>query len=312
MKKSFLTLAAILMLSFTASAADIFFYQSQFTANLDSFKKGLFDAGAFERMVVRLDTLQSQLTAEQSVQKKEPLLSDIKSVFAFVGEISPSAKSYTMSLDQKKNAMGLLGVQDKMFNDTSFCLPIYELRLWNNKYVVYTLENHSDSMMFVYKLNFLVQKKYSNYWGSVDAGVQKQCARGLLKTFGDVRIVKFNTVKCDKELNVIKYIQPEVVQPKIEKYPEPDYLSPQQKQALKKKEKDQLAKDKAKAKKQAEKDKEQKKKDMEKEKLAAKSVMEKERQAKIKEMAAQKDAKMKESKEAKEAAAGKKDEKKKK
>lgn len=294
MKKVFLTLAASVMLALTAHAADIFFYQGQFTANLDSFKTGLADAKAFERLVTRLDTLQAQLSSETSIKKKEPLLSDIKSVHSFIGEISPSAKSYALTIAQKKNAMNLLGVQDKMFNDSSFCLPIYELRLWNNKYVTYTVENHSDSMMYIYKLAFLVQKKYSNYWGSVDAGVQKQCARGILKTFGDVRIVKFNKIKCDEELNVVKYIQPEVVQPKIEKYPEPDYLSPQQKQALKKKEKEQIAKDKEKAKKLAEKEKELKKKEQEKEKAAAKLVMEKERSAKQKESQQAKDTKMKE------------------
>lgn len=299
MKKLFITLAAFFTLCFTASAADIFFYQSQFTANLDSFKRGLFDEPAFDRMIERLDTLQQQLMVEESIQKKEPLLSDIKSVYAFVGEISPKATSYSLSLDQKKNAMALLGVQDHLFTDTAFCLPIYELRLWNDRYVSYTVENNSDSMMVVYKLNFLVQKKYSNYWGSVDAGVQRKCARGILRSFGDVRIVKFKKIQCEDELNVVRYIQPEVVQPKIEVYPEPDYLSPQQKQAQKKKEKEKIKKDKEKAKKLAIKEKEMKKKAMEKEKLAAKSIMAKEREAKVKEMKEAKESTKKEVKEKK-------------
>lgn len=296
MKKLFITLAAFFMLCFTASAADIFFYQSQFTANLDSFKHGLFDELAFDRIITRLDTLQQQLSAETSIQKKEPLLSDIKSVYAFIGEISPKAQSYSLSLDEKKNAMNLLGVQDHLFTDTAFCLPIYELRLWNDRYVTYTVENNSDSMMVVYKLNFLVQKKYSNYWGSVDAGVQRKSSRGILRSFGDVRIVKFKKIQCEEELNVTRFIQPEVVQPKIEEYPEPDYLSPQQKQALKKKEKEKVKRDKEKAKKLAVKEKERKKKEMLKEKAEAKAIMAKEREAKVKELKEAKETKEKKKK----------------
>lgn len=279
MRKSIL-MAALFMMVVTAQAADIFYYQSRFTANVDSFKTGLKDKAAFDNMLNTLNTLQTQLAGEKDILKKDPLLSDMKAVYAMIGELSPNPKSYLLTLQQKKTALDLLGIAPKLYSDTIFNLPIYEIHLWNDKYTAFMIDNKSDSMMYVFKLTYFAQKKFSSSAGSVEAGVSHNCSRGILKAFGSFRDVKFAKVKCDQELNVTKFIQPEVVQPKVEKYPEPDYLSPQQKQAMKKKEIERLKKEKEKQKKEALKEKEQKKKEMEKERLQAKTQMMKELEAK--------------------------------
>ena len=277
-------MAALFVTVFTIQASDIYYYQSQFAACVDTFKMGLNNNAGFEKILKSLDQLQSGLSSETAIAKKEPLLSDIKSVYSLVGEISPSPKSYGLTLDQKKRASKILGISEKLYNDTIFCLPITEVKLWDSTYTCYMIDNKSDSMMTVYKIKFMVQKKYSSYTGVVDAGVSKKSSRGIFKSFGDIKNVKFSKEKCEEQLQMTKYIQPEVVQPKVEKYPEPDYLSPQQKQALKKKEKEQLQKDKEKSKKQALKDKDTKKKEQDKERKDAKNSELKAREEKAKEL----------------------------
>jgi hypothetical protein len=285
MKRRVLMMAALFVTVLTIQASDIYYYQSQLAACVDTFQMGLKDEAGFEKILKSLDQLQSGLSSETAIVKKEPLLSDIKSVYSLVGEISPNPKSYGLTLIQKKRAAKILGISEKLYNDSVFCLPITEIKLWDSTYTCYMIDNKSDSMMIVYKVKFVVQKRYSSYTGFVDAGVSKKSSRGLFKSFGDIKTVKFSKEKCEEQLQVTKYIQPEVVQPKVEKYPEPDYLSPQQKQALKKKEKEQLQKDKEKDKKQALKDKELKKKEQLKERKEAKKSELKDREEKAKEQA---------------------------
>jgi hypothetical protein len=263
MKKLFLLLG-FLYFSLTASyAEDIYFYQSKFAEKVDVLTiMGLNNDQAFEKMIVELDSLQAQLDAEKEITKKEPLLSDIRAVQTFLGEIAPGPKSYMLDINQKQRALSILGLVEEEFEDSTSCMPITKIELWDN-YNCYLVTNNSDSMMIKYKYNFLVQKKYSSYSGFVDAGVSVKCSRSIFESFDSLDIV-FSQEKCVEELGIVRYIQPEIIQPKVETYAEPDYLSPQQKQALKKKMKEKLKKDKEKQKKQALKEKNKKKKELEK------------------------------------------------
>lgn len=263
MKKRFLLVALLTAIIFSAQAADIYYYQTKFTEKVDSFKVGLKNNEAFEKMLVSLDSLQTGLAAEVSIPKKEPLLTDIQAVYAFVGEIAPGPKSYMLDINQKAKALAILGITEEEFPDSTSCMPITKIELWDN-YSCYLVTNNSDSMMIKYKYNFLVERKYSSYSGYVEAGVSVKCSRSLFESFNNDVDVVFTQEKCVQEIGIVKYIQPEIIQPKVEQYQQPDYLSPQQKQALKKKMKEKLKKDKEKSKKKAIKDKKKKKKELEK------------------------------------------------
>jgi len=288
MKKKILLFTFLFAITVASQAADIYYYQTKFSADIDTFKLGLKSKAAFDKLLVSLDEMQKGLASETAIAKKEPLLSDIQSVYAFVGEIAPDSKSYSLGLSQKANAMTLLGVTEEATNDSSICLPITRIKLWD-KYTCYLVSNKSDSMMVKYKFNFVILGKYSSSKGFVDAGVSKKCARSIFESFNDVK-VKFTQEKCSKESQVVKYIQPEVIQPKVEVYPDPDYLSPQQKQAFKKKEKEKLKKEKEKQKKTALKEKDKKKKDLEKLKNEKKKEANDSRDAKLKELQTKKEA----------------------
>ena len=274
-----------------AFAADIYYYQTKFTHQVDSFKAGLKSEAAFEKVLLSLDSLQRGLVKDATIIKKEPLLSEIQAVFTFIGEISPGVKSYMLDNDQKAKAMKLLGVTEQEFPDSTSCLPITRIELWNT-YNCYMVTNNSDSMMVKYKYSFLVQRKYSSYTGYVSAGVSPRCSRSIFDSFNKMEIV-FDQEKCEQELGVVRYIQPEIIQPKVEEYAEPDYFSPQQKKALKVKLKEKLKKEKEKAKKKAVKEKNKKKKELVKLRKAKKKEAMKAREAKKKEAEAKKKAALK-------------------
>ncbi len=259
--KNKLSILALLFISvFTSQAADIYYYQSKFTENIDSIKVGLNNQAAFDKVLASLDSLQRGLVAEKLITKKKPLITEIQSVYAFIGEISPGPKSYMLDINQKTSAMSILGLTEEEIPDSTSCLPITKLVLWDT-YNCYFVTNNSDSMMTTYKYNFLVEKKYSSYTGYVKAGVSVKCSRCIFESFKNVEVV-FDQETCDQELGIVRYIQPEIIQPKVDEYPEPDYLSPQQKKALKEKLKKKLKKEKAKKKKRIAKEKDKKKKEM--------------------------------------------------
>ncbi len=283
MKKAFLVITFVFAYVFTAFAGeDVFYYQGKFSDVVDQFKAGIKDSVEFDKVVGQLDLLQAWLAREDSITKKEPLLGDIRAVKAFLGELSPSKESFLLTLDQKKIAMGLLEIDQTLYDDTTFCLPIYEVILWDSAYTAYMVENNLDTVLYTYKLDFNLQKNYSSVTGFVDAGVSRKSSRGVFGAFGHVTSMAFTPVRCDTTIQAIRYIQPEVIQPKIEEYPEPDYLTPEQKKALKKKQKKQLKKLKAKRKKEAKREKERKKKERMKERAAAKKAAMKEKEAKRK------------------------------
>ncbi len=274
MKKAFLVVTFVFAYVFTAFAGeDIFYYQGKFSDAVDQFKAGVKDSVEFDKVVGQLDLLQAWLAREDSIKKKEPLLGDIRAVKAFLGELSPSKESFSLTLDQKKIAMGLLEVNQTLYDDTTFCLPIYEVILWDSAYTAYMVENTLDTVLYTYKIDFNLQKNYSSVTGFVEAGVSRKSSRGVFGSFGHITSMAFTQVKCDTTIQAVRYIQPEVIQPKIEEYPEPDYLSPQQKKALKVKQKKELKKLKAKRKKEAKKEKERQKKEKMKERIEAKKAM---------------------------------------
>lgn len=269
MKNRFLLLAVLFVVVFTTKAADIYFYQSKFSENVDSIKAGLKDQAAFDKVLASLDSLQRGLVAEKAIVKKKPLITEIQSVFAFLGEIAPGPKSYMLDINQKESAMSILGLTEVEMPDSTSCLPITKMVLWDT-YNCFFVTNNSDSMMTTYKYNFLVEKKYSSYTGYVKAGVSVKCSRCIFESFKEVDVV-FDQELCEQTLGVVRYIQPEIIQPKIDEYPEPDYLSPQQKKALKAKLKKKLKKEKAKTKKRLVKEKKKKKKEMAKLRMQKKS-----------------------------------------
>lgn len=279
MKRRILLIAFSVAFVFSTQAADVYYYQSKFASLIDEFKAGFVDKQGFDGMLQSLNELQKELAVETEVNKKEPLLEAMQAVYAYVGEISPNAKSYYLELEQKELAIDLLGVEEIVFNADDYCMPVKEIKLWDSTYTAYIVENELDSMMYVYKFNFSVQQKYSSSSGSVEAGVSKNSARGIFSFFGKEQTVRFTQEKCEKEIQVVIYIEQEFEAPKVEKYPEPDYLSPQQKQALKQRQKAQAQRDKEKAKKQAMRDKEKAKKQQQKDKAAAKKQALKDREA---------------------------------
>lgn len=281
MKKQVLLLALLFTVVFTSQAADIYYYQTKFTGNVDSFKVGLKNQEAFDRILSSLDSLQRGLVSEKSITKKDALLKEIQSVYAFIGEIAPGAKSYMLDINQKAQAMALLGVTEEEMNDSTSCLPITKIVLWDT-YNCYMVTNNSDSMQVKYKYNFLVEKKYSSYTGYVIAGISVKCSRCIFESFSNMEIA-FDQEKCEQELGVVRYIQPEIIQPKVDVYPEPDYLSPQQKKALKKRLKDKLKKEKEKKKKKSVKEKNKQKKELLKIRKKQKKESMKARDAKKKE-----------------------------
>ncbi|MDR1679173.1 MAG: hypothetical protein LBR81_05275 [Prevotellaceae bacterium] len=286
MKKVVLTIVVSLAAVFAIQAADIYHYQERFNNWVDSFTViGYKDRADFEKNLQSLDRLQRALIDETELSEKEPLLGEIQAVFAFVGEMAPDGKSYGLTIAQKEQAKSLLGVSEARYDSTSFCLPINSIVLWDSTFISFFVENPSDSLMVNFKLSFTVQRQFSSSSGFLDGGVSKLCSRSVFSAFLIPHEVKFMQEKCETQIQITKYIQPEVVQPVVEKYAEPDYLSPQQKQALKVKEKEQLKRQKEKAKQQAKRDKEKRKKQLEKERAAAKKAEVKAREQKAKEQA---------------------------
>lgn len=251
--------------TFSAFAADdIYYYQGKFADFVDSVQigQGPKDSVQYAQVLDKLGYLYANLSANTEIRKKEPLLSEMKAVYIFMGEIAPGPKSYYLTIAQKKKAMALLGLKPESYSDSSsFCLPIYRVKLWNDNYTAFLADNLSDSMMVVYQIDMLAQKKHTTISGFVNEGISKKCSRSIYEAFGNFKSVRFRQQKCEQQLQVVTYIQPEVEKPKIVVYPEPDYLSPKQKQALKRKQKEQLRKEKEKAKKEALKAKDNKKKE---------------------------------------------------
>ncbi len=294
MKKNTLLILSI-FISFALQAADKDYYLSSFNAQVDSFKIGYKTNADFEKAISTLKSLEQQLNAEKvNFKEKAELLTNIKAVHAFIGEIGPEVKSYSLTLTQKSIAMSLLNVTEEMYDESNYCLPIKKMSLWNEKYTCYMLENKSDSMMYVYKFNYLVQKKFSSFSGMVEGGVSRGCSRSIYDAFGS-DLLKFTQEKCDPEIQVVTYIEQEAIIPPVEKYAEPDYLTSDQKKAIKKRETDKakqekerqkqtLKRDKEKEKKLSDKEKAQKKKEAEKEKAQKKKDAEQAKAQKKKEL----------------------------
>ncbi len=271
MKKKILFLLSLAVM-FTVKAADRDYYQAILNAEIDTFKMGYTDTTAFKRVLVNLSELEKAVISEPKISGKDAFLNDIQSVYAFIGELSPDSKNYNLLLTQKKRAMELLGVTDTIVRDSSFCLPVSKITLWNNNentYLCYMVDNKSDSMMYLYKFDYTILRKFSSRAGSIDGAVSKKTSRALYGDFvnGDVR---FKQTKCDKQLQVVTYIKQEAIMPKVEKYPEPNYLTPEQQKVKKQKEAE-------KAKKEAQKAKEKAKKEKEKEKREAQKAKEQEK-----------------------------------
>jgi hypothetical protein len=294
MKKSIL-FALSALLSFALQAENKDYYESIFNGEIDNFKVGYATNADFEEALSTLNSLEEELTAEKTnFKEKAELLTNIKAVHAFIGEIGPEVKSYSLTLTQKDIAMSLLGISEEMYDESNYCLPIKKISLWDDKYNCYMLDNKSDSMMYVYKFNFLVQKKFSSFNGMVEGGVSKDCSRSIYDAFGNA-ILKFTQEKCEPQIQVVTYIEQEAIIPEVEKYAEPDYLTPEQKKALKKREvekakqekerqKQAVKREKEKAKKLSDKEKAQKKKEAEKAKAQKKKETEQAKVQKKKEL----------------------------
>ncbi len=283
MKKKIL-LALSVFISLALQAADKVHYESLFKAQIDSFKVGYNSNADFEKAINALGSLEKELSAETPFKEKAELLTNIRAVYAFIGEIGPEVKSYSLTLPQKDIAMSLLNVTEELYDESNYCLPIKKMSLWDERYICYMIDNKSDSMMYVYKFNYLVQKKFSSFSGMVEGGVSKGCSRSIYDAFGNA-LLKFTQEKCEPEIQVVTYIEQEAIVPPVEKYAEPDYLTPEQKKALKKREvekakqekerqKQITKREKEKAKKLSDKEKAQKKKEAEKAKQQAKKEAE--------------------------------------
>ncbi|MBO5427816.1 MAG: hypothetical protein J6K01_00825 [Paludibacteraceae bacterium] len=265
-----------------ASAPDIYYYQDQFNEITEIIQYGDAprDSVEFDELVEALKVLYSDLANDHNVKKKAQLLADIKSVCLFMGEISPDIRSYYLSIEEKNRALNLLGLQEKVYSRSSrFCMPICYVKMWNGAYTAYYAINENDSLMNSFKFSFSGRTPHTTISGSVEEGASKSSVRLVFSTFGDVKELSFRQEHCEALITDMTYIQPEIIQPKVDIYPEPDYLTKEEKQALKKKQKAKLKKDKEKAKKQAQKAKNRKKKEMAKQREEMRKKALKERQA---------------------------------
>lgn len=299
LKTAIVTLSIFFGLGMTSRAAgtDIYYYQDQFNDICDVIQYGDAprDSMEWEDIVGGLKSLYGNLAQDKNVAKKRELLLDIKAVCLFMGEMSPNKSSYYCTKDELNRAKQLLNVQSKWRGGRG-CVPIYSVSLWDGAYTSYYVESNEDSLMVLYKVTFTGHTKHTTLYGTVEAGVSRQCVRGLFCTVGDVEDIHFEFKSCDKQYQDMSYIQPLIIEPINEVYPDPDYLSKEEKQALKKKQKAQLKKDKEKMKKKAQKAKKKKKKQMAKERARQRKEKMKERDAKMK---AAKDAKKEAKKEKK-------------
>lgn len=269
-----------------ASAPDIYYYQDQFNEITDIIQYGDApkDSIEFDEIVESLKVLYSDLATDHNVKKKAQLLSDIKAVCLFMGEMSPDIRSYYLTIPEKNKALSLLGLKEQIHSQSSkYCMPICKVKMWNGAYTAYYVINNNDSLMYTFKYNFSGRTNHTTLSGFVDEGASRSSCRMILATFGDVKEVAFVQERCETVIQDLTYIQPEIIQPKVEIYPEPDYLSKEEKQAIKKKQKAQLKKDKEKAKKKAQKAKKKKKKEMAKERAKMRKQALKERQSKMNE-----------------------------
>lgn len=270
MKTKLLTLIAAMSFSlftFNASASlpDIYYYQDQFNEITDIIQYGDApkDSIEFDELVEALKVLYSDLATDHNVKKKAQLLSDIKAVCLFMGEVSPDVRSYYLSIEEKNRALKILGLEEKPYSHSRrYCMNIDYVKMWNGAYTAYYVTNDNDSLMYSFKYTFAGRTNHTTLSGSVEEGASKKSVRMVFNTFGDVQELSFRQERCESLISDLTYIQPEIIQPKNEVYPEPDYLTKEEKQALKKKQKAKLKRDKEKAKKKAQKAKKKKKKEM--------------------------------------------------
>jgi len=289
------TLSAIVALWCSAHsfAADIYTYQEQFNEITDVIQYGDVpkDSVEFDEIVESLKVLYSDLATDRSVHKKTQLLSDIKAVTLFMGEAAPDRRSYYLTIPEYYRAIQILNLQPERYvrnNSASVCLPIYRVNLWDNGYSAFFVVNN-DSLMATYKIRFSGKTKHTTLNGSIDAAATKGCVRGIFNAFGEVKEVAFSQERCDREIQELTYIQPEIIQPKVNVYPDPDYLSKEEKQSLKQKQKKQLKKQKEKAKKKAQKAKKKKKKAMAKQRAEMRKKQVKERKNRMDEQRKQRE-----------------------
>jgi hypothetical protein len=263
--KAFLFLFLVVFGKFGLFAADIYHYQEQFNDIVDLVQYGDApkDSLEFDEVVESLKVLYSDLAKDKGVKKKIELLNDIKTLCQFMGEVSPDRRSYYLTRDQRRYALQLLGIQEERYTyETRSRMPIYKITLYDGQYTAFMVDNKNDTMMVLYKYDFVGQTKHTTYTGVIEDNVSRGCSHCLYSTWGQPKNIRFNQTRHELEFQDLVNIQPEIIQPKVEAYPEPDYLTKEEKQALKKKNKEKLKKEKAKAKKKALKAKKKKKKEM--------------------------------------------------
>ncbi len=285
LKGAIMVFAALVGASMSAQAetTDIYDYQSQFNDICEVIQYGEApkDSLEWDEIVGSLKNLYGELARDKNVKKKRELLLDIKSVCLFMGEMSPDKRSYYCTKTELNRAKELLNLQARR-RGMGGCVPIYSISLWDGAYTSYYVESNEDSLMVLYKVTFTGHTKHTTLNGTIEAGVSRQCVRGMFGTWGDVKDMQFKVESCEKQYQDMSYIQPIIIEPINEIYPEPDYLSKEEKQIAKKKQKKQLKKDKEKMKKKAQKAKKKKKKQMAKERDMQRKAKLKERNEKMK------------------------------
>lgn len=142
-----------------------------FNQIIDNFKNGLPNQENFDKTINLLKDLKSDLNSSTTESSK--LIKDIDSVIDFLCEIDPSSSNCFLSIDNKNSALELLNLKEVSFNSKT-CLPITEIRMFNNKYIVHLLTNYSDCLI---KINVI--SKSSTESGKYTAGVSEKSVRIL-------------------------------------------------------------------------------------------------------------------------------------